>query len=745
MLWVRPPEKGEREDNLNWNRAKLVILAATLAAAWIPAECRMAQSQRTLAVLASPLAGTAVGQKGEGDRRDSPTGTAPVILISVDTLRADHLSCYGYSRLETPHIDSLVGGGTLFAEIYSQAPITLPSHASLFTSTYSFANGIRENAQVLPPGTVTLATALAAHGYDTAAFIGGYFLDRRFGLAQGFQTYDSPFEEHALNVSLDLKRPAAQVLEDAEHWLEHSGGRPFLLFIHLFDLHQPYNAPAAYHSRAPQSGYNQELAYVDDSLGHFFDYLAQRGLDRRALVVLVSDHGEDLGDHGEFTHGYFIYCSTLHVPLIFHWPQNAESRNSKRVAAPAGLIDVAPTVLSFLGIPAPASFCGHSLLVAGKGGDVPPRDVYSESTYAHDKFGWAALRSLRRGDYQYIDAPRPELYDLKRDPAQLHNLLPAQSALAASYRERMTSLVAAFRSAPGAAPPFATAPGAAESLRALGYLDISAPQAALDNWGVDPKDRLLEYRRYQIAGHLARSGKAREAVAEFHAILASDPRNLPAYIDLARTDMGLHQYLESANQLKAVLALDPRNVEAKELLGEIWLAEGDLEQAETEFHQLLTIVPQDPDAHRELGLVLARKGDPGAATGEYRLALRLNPNDEIAHLNLGLALSSQGDWDGAIVEERAALRLAPRDDTAHVYLGAMLGQKGDRDGAMAEYREALRLNPANHLAHYNLGVALEKTGDRQGALREYRAAHELNPDAAPYRQAYERLAQPDKP
>ena len=230
---------------------------------------------------------------------------------------------------ETPHIDSLARGGTLFAEISSQAPITLPSHVSLFTSTYPFANGIRENAQVLPPGAVTLATVLAAHGYNTAAFIGGYFLDRRYGLAQGFQTYDSPFDTRVIKGALDLKRPASQVLEGAEHWLEQNSGRPFLLFVHLFDLHQPYDAPAAYRARAPQSEYDQELAYVDDSLGGFFDFLARSGLDRRALVVLFSDHGESLGDHGENTHGYFIYRSTLHVPLIFHWPHAAENRNSK--------------------------------------------------------------------------------------------------------------------------------------------------------------------------------------------------------------------------------------------------------------------------------------------------------------------------------------------------------------------------------------------------------------------------------
>ena len=603
-------------------------------------------------------------------------GPPPVILISVDTLRADHLSCYGYSRLGTPHIDSLASGGTLFAETSSQAPITLPSHVSLFTSTYPFANGIRENAQVLPPGAVTLATVLAAQGYNTAAFIGGYSLERRYGLAQGFQTYDSPFDARVIKGALDLKRPASQVLEGAKHWLAQNSGRPFLLFVHLFDLHQPYDAPAAYRARAPQSEYDQELAYVDDSLGGFFEFLARSGLDRRALVVLFSDHGEGLGDHGENTHGYFIYNSTLHVPLILHWPRAEESRNSKlenrnsarissfefRVSAAAGLIDVAPTVLSFLGFPAPASFCGHSLLELAKGGNTPPRDVYSESSYAHDKFGWAALRSLRRGDYQYIDAPHPELYDLKHDPAELHNLLPGQAALAASYRERLAALVATYRSAPVAAGQTAIAvvPGAAERLRSLGYLEITSPQAALDDSGIDPKDRLFEYKRYLLAGHLARTGKAEEAAAEFQAILAEDPRNLPAYIELARSDVGLHRYLDGANQLKAALALDPHNVEAEELLGDIWLTVGDLERAAAEFHQLLTFAPQDYEAHFGLGLLAVRRGRGSEADKHLRAALAANPLSAEAHYQLGLILEAQGQKAEAVREFQAALQIDPQ-------------------------------------------------------------------------------------
>jgi arylsulfatase A-like enzyme/thioredoxin-like negative regulator of GroEL len=646
--------------------------------------CRPFPRVHLLSVLLA-LASAAL-QAGPRTARAEAAGPPPVILISVDTLRADHLSVYGYTRLGTPHIDSLARGGTVFTEISSQAPITLPSHVSLFTSTYPFANGIRENAEVLPPGAVTLATVLAAHGYNTAAFIGGYFLEGRFGLAQGFQTYDSPFDTRLIKGALDLKRPASQVLDGAEHWLERNSDRPFLLFVHLFDLHQPYDAPTPYRVRAPASEYDQELAYVDDSLGSFFEFLARSGLDRRTLVVLFSDHGESLGDHGENTHGYFIYRSTLHVPLIFHWPQTSEARNSKletgdparlssfqfpvsslsdfvaRVEAPAGLIDVAPTVLSFLGIPPPANFCGHSLLELATGRNSPPRDVYSESFYAHDKFGWAALRSLRQGDYQYVDAPRPELYDLKHDPAELHNLLPGQTALAASYRERLAALVARYRSAPegGGATATAVAPGAAENMRSLGYLEITAPQAALDNSGVDPKDRLFEYKRYLLAGHLGRTGKADEAAAEYQAILADDPRNLPAYIELARSDVALHQYLDGVSKLAAALKLDPHNVEAEELLGDIWLTTGNPGRAAAEFHQLLTFAPQDYEAHFGLGLLAARRGQAIEATEHFRAALAANPHSAEAHYQLGLILETQNQRPEAMREFQAALQIDPQ-------------------------------------------------------------------------------------
>lgn len=636
---------------------------------------RYTRLPRILVVASLVLALRAAPARPEQMQRGSD-GPPPVILISVDTLRADHLSCYRYTHLDTPHIDSLERGGTLFEEISSQAPITLPSHVSLFTSTYPFANGIRENAQVLAPGAVTLATVLAAKGYRTAAFIGGFSLDRRYGLAQGFQTYDSPFETRVIKGALDLKRPASLVLQGAEHWLEENSSGPFLLFVHLFDLHQPYDAPVAYRARAPQSEYDRELAYVDDSLGSFFDFLARSGLNRRALVVLFSDHGESLGDHGENTHGYFIYRSTLHVPLILHWPQTAETGNTKvetgksaqvpifdsRVSATAGLVDVAPTVLSFLRIPAPPSFCGHSLLDFAKGGNPPPHDVYSESSYAHDKFGWAALRSLRQGNLQYIDAPQQELYDLKRDPAELHNLFTAQTAVAASLRDRLVAFVANYQSAPDASreKPTAAAIRNEENLRSLGYMEITSRQAALDNSSVDPKDRIFEYKRYLLAVHLARTGKAEEAVAEFQAILADDPRNLPAAIDLARSDVELHRYLEGANQLKAALAFDPHNVEAAEMLGDVWLTVGDSGRAATEFHQLLNFAPHDYEAHFGLGVLAARRHAAAEAAGHFRAAIAANPLSAEAHYQLGLVMEAQNQKEEAVREFQTALENDPK-------------------------------------------------------------------------------------
>ncbi|MGD0362799.1 MAG: sulfatase-like hydrolase/transferase [Bryobacteraceae bacterium] len=488
---------------------------------------------------------------------------APVILISIDTLRADHLSAYGYRRIRTPNIDSYARQGTFFGNIETQVPLTLPSHTTLFTSTYPFQSQIEENAERVPPGIVTLASVLRSHGYKTAAFIGSVFLESEMGLDQGFDLYDSPFHFEAFSpISGSMffggagrnrygvrdRRDGALVLGAARRWLAANRGAVFV-FAHLFDLHKPYI----------RAGYDAELTYADGLLGAFKQSLIQNGLWQRSLVIVLSDHGESLGDHGEDSHGYYIYESTLRVPLIVHWPDGAPSRPA-RDDRPGGLIDLAPTVLDFLHLPAPPSFEGRSLLDAGG-----ERDVYSESLYAHDGFGWAPLRSLREGSYKYIEAPHPELYNLAADPHELVNLYGQDPARAQALRSKLRKLVASHAPKEPASPA-AISPRTRALLASLGYLS-GGPRTAAGGAMPDPKDRLPEYRLYEKAQSLLYDRRLEEAAAVFRQILARDPKNTLARRDLGGTYVEQKSYGKARECFELVVTAAPDDYMAQFELG----------------------------------------------------------------------------------------------------------------------------------------------------------------------------------
>lgn len=488
---------------------------------------------------------------------------APVILISIDTLRADHLSAYGYRRIQTPNIDSYAQDGTLFSNIETQVPLTLPSHTTLFTSTYPFQSQIEENAERVPPGIVTLASVLRSHGYKTAAFIGSVFLESEMGLDQGFDLYDSPFHFEAFSpISGSMffggagrnrygvrdRRDGALVLGAARRWLAANRGAVFV-FAHLFDLHKPYI----------RAGYDAELTYADGLLGTFKQSLIQNGLWQRSLVIVLSDHGESLGDHGEDSHGYYIYESTLRVPLIVHWPEGAPSRPA-RDDRPGGLIDVAPTVLDFLHVAAPPSFEGRSLLDAGG-----ERDVYSESLYAHDGFGWAPLRSLREGSYKYIEAPHPELYNLAADPHEQANLYGKDPARAQGLRVKVRKLVASHAPKEPASPA-AISPRTRALLASLGYLS-GGPRTAAGGAMPDPKDRLPEYRLYEKAQSLLYDRRLEEAAAVFRQILARDPKNTLARRDLGGTYVEQKLYGKARECFEFVVTAAPDDYMAQFELG----------------------------------------------------------------------------------------------------------------------------------------------------------------------------------
>lgn len=522
----------------------------------------------------------------------------PVILISIDTLRADHLGAYGYTRTRTPNIDSFAGHGTVFTQAACQIPFTFPSHASMLTSVYPFENQVEENAVALPAGAVTLASVLRSHGYKTAAFIGTVFMEKEMGLDQGFDFYDSPFHYDAFspmsgtmflgatpgspNAGKD-RRDGALVVRSARQWLAENKAAPFFAFVHLFDMHKPYN-----------DGYDGRLAYVDRLIGVLKQSLEQMGLWDKALVILVADHGESLGDHGESSHGYFIYECTLHVPLIVHWPAGAEGHPA-RVTDPAGLIDVAPTILDFLHFPAPPSFEGSSLLG-------PHGAVYAESLHAHDAFGWAALRSMRAGAFKYIDAPHPELYNLETDPHELTNLYVKGSAKAAELRGQLVKLLALHAAKKGAPAPEAS-PGARALLDSLGYLS-QGPKVS--GSGADPKDMLPEFRQYEDAQLQLYHRQIPQAIATLRQILLRDPKNTLARRDLASSYVETGQYAKAREAFAQVLTVAPDDYMTNYEIGFAEERLGLLKDARAHLETACRVAPESKQARKELDVVLGK-------------------------------------------------------------------------------------------------------------------------------------------
>lgn len=563
----------------------------------------------------------------------APTGSAPtpVILISIDTLRADHLSSYGYTKIRTPNIDAFAQGGTLFAHAETQVPLTLPSHTVLLTSTYPFQNGVEENGERVPSGVVTLASVLQSHGYKTGAFIGSNFLDARFGLDQGFDDYDAPFNHQTAgpagpNERGNFRRDGSLVLRAARQWLAAHNGQPVFAFIHLFDLHTPYGLAPEVASRKGISRYDTQLEYVDELMGRFQQDLVKAGWWDKSLVIVFSDHGEGLGDHRETDHGYYTYESTLHVPLIVHWPANAPTF-MKKTSAPVGLIDVAPTILNYLRIPAPASFEGQSQLGALREGEAgKPRGIYSESVYARDAFGWSPLRVLRQGKYKYIQAPKAELYDLETDPHERVNLLSKNAAVASELQNQLAVLLTRYAPTERVTPS-ALSPETLAQLESLGYL-AAQPRGKIENSGIDPKDRFAEFELYQSAFVDFLSEHTSAAVAKFAQILKLDAKNTLARFHLGECYLRLKRPQDALREWTTTLTLDPQYAPAAESSGQYWLAQGDYAKARLRFQQVVALTPESFTGHYQLALTDEKLSLLPEARQHFEIACKLEPHDD---------------------------------------------------------------------------------------------------------------------
>ncbi len=615
-----------------------------------------------------------------------------VVVITIDTLRADHLGCYGYDRIKTPNIDQLAKSGVRFANAFTVVPITLPSHTVLMTGEYPMATGVHDfSGNKLAAGTMTLARVLQGHGYSTAAFIGSAALDSRFGLNQGFDTYYDHFNlGHMREIHLDqIERRGDKVVDLALKWLESHQRKPFFLWVHLYDPHAPYDPPQPYARLYRGHPYDGEIAFADAQVGRLFDYLKQQHLYEHSLIVLASDHGESLGEHGEKTHGFFVYNATLHVALIVRVPGDPP----RVVQQGVSLVDVMPTVLQSLEIARPSSVQGQSLLSLMLGHQ-SGRDSgqYAENYAPLIHFGWNRLLGFEWRGMKYIETTRPELYDLKTDPHELHNLFSTHQALAHEMNERLQDLIRRYTPASktSAAATQATDPALLASLRSLGYAAVSVanlPQADTRNLP-DPKDRVQAYNLVSEALVDKQYGHYEESLRKLMQAEKTAPETLTIRFLAAQNELELKDYVRAAEGFEYVSEHNPSDGSAVYYLGVAQLGSGSIDGAEKSFQR----------------------------------ALKIDPHNFSAAYNLGVAYSRQKRADAAIAAFKQAVEILPEYAEAHEALGELYLYLRRPNDAARELERAVAADPKMSKAHYDLGRAYQALGLEEKAQREFSRA-----------------------
>ena len=665
---------------------------------------------------------------------------ANLVLVTLDTVGADELGCYGNPAAATPNLDRLARQGSLVARAVAVAPVTLPSHASLLTGLYPPRHGVRDNSDFrLPPSALTLAEHLEANGYATAAAVGAYVLSADFGLSQGFQSYDEPRRAAAADEGAGaprrtpiLERSAGAVTDAALELLDGLE-EPFFLWVHYFDPHVEYAPPEPFASRFRDRPYDGEIAYTDEQLGRLLDALRRREAVDETLVVVTADHGESLGEHAETTHGLFVYEATQHVPLLLRFPGRipAATRTDRLVSG----IDLAPTVLELLELPPMPGIEGVSFAAAARGRPMDGRAaVFAEAQLPQRSYGWSPLFALSDRWWKFIAAPRPELYDLRTDPGESRNLAAERPAEVADWRDRLAALRQSWPDRDAAADRRSTEDERAR-LRSLGYLSGGGDTAARPAEGdptKDPKELVQIHDRLRAAGQLLSRGedpdRARRLLDE---VLAEDPKN-PAALALNGTllcstadcNRGIEQ-LKSAVRRSPDVAANLRN------LAVALHRTGRLEEAAKAYSRTILLNPFSVDDHFALGNVLLAMRDAAGATQAFRQALALGGADRPPlHAALGVALLAAGEVD----EGRASLLRAVEDDPRLTDGWNALGNLAERQGGLAEarglYERALATNPKHPGALFNSARIALRLGDPAAAGRAVETLLELYPAAA---------------
>jgi choline-sulfatase len=660
------------------------------------------RSRTTLACAVVAALAAAACSRTAADRGLASAGAlrgANVLLITVDTLRQDRVGAYGNHGGLTPHIDRLAAAGVRYAHAFSPAPLTLPAHASILTGLLPRRHGLHNNTRVrLDEHVPTLATSLKRAGYRTGAFVGAFVLDGRFGLNQGFDEYDDRLPRGDRASFHFAERRGADVVTAAGDWiLSQRPGRqsaegataaatsPWFAWVHLFDPHAPYDAPAEY--RAGRAPYDAEVAYADAMLGQLLARLSAAHALDSTLVVVTADHGESLGEHGERTHGTFLYDATVRVPLIIKLPDATAPRV---VDVPVEAADLAPTIASIAGTALDA-VDGRSLLpLLGGGAGDPDRPAYAESYYQNVLLGWSPLRAVRTRRWKFIEAPRSELYDLASDPGELQNRIGDRATLASGLQRALPRV----SESAGGPQPSAAAADAAERLRSLGYVSgATVPTPATR--AVDPKDRVDVWAAIEEGA-----------------------------------DQMTHDPAAARRALARALHLDPGNGLAMKYLADVSFRAGELREARDGYRRAIAAGFRHPDAFVNLAAIAEREGNRDEARAALAEAVRIAPSDADAWNRLGLLEAQRGALDGARRAFAAAMAAAPERAEPYYNLAMVERRAGNEAVARARLKEALARDPSYPEAHYEIGTTELAAKHPARALEEYRAALDTRPDYA---------------
>lgn len=622
----------------------------------------------------------------------APPSSAPpdIFLITLDTLRADHVECYGYSGIRTPALNRLCRDGVRFSRAFTPSPITNTSHASILTGLNPSRHGVTDFGVPLAASHRTLAERLKTKGYRTAAFIGAVILDSTGlapGLDRGFDFYDNfPANPPAGTRWGRVERRGGEVVRRAQRWLATHRAGPRFVWVHLFDPHDPYEPPAPFDAQYRGRPYDGEIAYADSVLGQFLAFLDRNRWYRDALIIVVADHGEGLGEHQEDTHGIFLYDATLHVPLIVKLPggQSAGEELGNQVRT----TDILPTVLEAAGFPASAEFDGRPLQPLWQGRKEAERPAPGETDYPL-RFGWAPLRSMRAEGYKFIEAPRPEFYDLRADAGELRNLYEPWNERVQKLRAQLAELRGrAGTPASGGKVP----PETIEHLRALGYLGSDPGQTNVPEPSLlpDPKDKIVLQNLLHAAMMAEEGGRPAEARSALEKAVQADAKSAPALLQLGQLELKEGNYRKAAGYLAQARALRPQDSAAALDHGQALERAGDLPAARDALEDSLRLTPGQFPARQLLGRIYLRLGDLKAALDQFEAALFLEPRSVEGRMDLARALLQGQRPADALAQLTPAAQLAPASAEVQELLAQAYAALGKHDLARkASARAAL--------------------------------------------------------